>query len=319
MHKIATHDWMNSFSSMNQQMIHSSDRYFEVITEVAEPELASACSRTIGMPGITLDNITIRSHKKLSLVDITERRNIQSSFVISGQADSTFDFGSRKEGIHNSKHGFQFSPGYKAEHKIISDHFQALSLDITPQFFQSLMTGADGMDGLYAYFIQGGASRKVLMVQPRMIEIMNHILNCPFKGITRYLFIESKVLELLALQFDQLSASESQKPVINLNDREKISAVRDYIENNYLEPLSLASLCRIFSLNEFKLKNGYKTLFHTTVFGHINSLRMEKAQHLLAQQTMTISEIADLIGYKNPGSFSAEYKKRFGYAPSKLR
>jgi AraC family transcriptional activator of pyochelin receptor len=319
MHKIATYDWMNSFSSINQQMIHTSDRYFEVVTEVAEPDLASASSRTIGMPGITLDNVMIRPDKKLSLVDVTVKKNIQSSFVISGEADSTFDFGSKKEGIKNSRHGFQFSPGYKAEHKIVSNHFHALSLDITPEFFQSLMTSAGDQDELYNYFIQGGASRKVLMVQPRMVEIINYIINCPFKGVTRYLFIESKVLELLALQFDQLSTSDWLKPETSRADVEKLSAVREFVENNYLEPLSLASLGRTFSLNEFKLKKGYKELFHTTVFGHINSLRMEKARQLLLQQTMTISDIADFIGYKNIGSFSAEYKKRFGYAPSKFR
>jgi AraC-like DNA-binding protein len=82
--------------------------------------------------------------------------------------------------------------------------------------------------------------------------------------------------------------------------------------------LSLAGLCKSFSLNEFKLKKGYKQLFNTTVFGHINSLRMEKARQLLQQKQMTVSEIGNFIGYKSIGSFSAEYKKRFGYAPSKL-
>jgi AraC family transcriptional activator of pyochelin receptor len=319
MDKIRTYDWMQSFSSINQQMIHTGDRYFEVATDVAEPDLASASSWTIGMPGVTLDNVIIRPEKRLALVDIIESTSIMSSFVISGQADSTFDFGSKHVTIQNSRHGFQFSPGYKAEHRIISDRFHALSLDITPEFFQSLITSADSdMEELLNHFAQGGSSRSVLMLQPRMLEIINYIIQCPFKGITRYLFIESKVLELLALQFDQLNASHPLKPATSRADVEKLSAVRDYILNNYLEPLSLASLCKAFSLNEFKLKKGYKELFNTTAFGHINSLRMEKARQLLSEQHLTISEIADSIGYKNIGSFSAEYKKRFGYAPSKF-
>ncbi|HEX6889573.1 MAG TPA: AraC family transcriptional regulator [Chryseolinea sp.] len=319
MDKIRTYDWMKSFGSISQQMIYSSDRYFEVVTDVAEPHLASASSWTIGMSGLTLDNVVIRPEKKLALVDVIEQKSIMSSFVIAGEADSTFDFGSKHANIQNSRHGFQYSPGYKAEHRIVSDHFHALSLDITPHFFQSLMTSSDGdMNELFSHFAQGGSSRSVLMAQPRMLEIIAHIIKCPFKGITRYLFIESKVLELLALQFDQLHSNHPLKPATSRADVEKLSEVRDYIEYNYLQPLSLATLCRTFSLNEFKLKKGYKQLFHTTVFGHINSLRMEKARQLLSQQRMTISEIADSIGYKNIGSFSAEYKKRFGYAPSKF-
>ncbi len=244
MDKIVTYDWMKSFGSINHQLIHSSDRYFEVVTEVTEPHLAVASSRTIGMPGITLDNVVIHPDKKLSLVDVIERKNIQSSFVISGQVDSTFDFGSREATIQNSRHGFQYSPGYKAEHRIVSDHLHALSLDITPDFFQSLMTsGAGDMDEHYNKFVQGGSSRSVLLVQPRMLEVVNHIINCPYRGVTRYLFIESKVLELLALQFDQLSTSRPSKSAPSRADVEKLSAAREFIGRNYLEPLSLASLC----------------------------------------------------------------------------
>jgi AraC-like DNA-binding protein len=320
MDKIATYDWMNSFSSIKQHLVYESDRYFEAITEVVEPDLASASSRTIGMPGLTLDNVIIRPKKKLSLVDLTEKKNIQSSFVIDGEVDSTFDFGARKASIRNSKHGFQYSPGYKAEHRIISNHFHALSVDITPEFFGSLMTNAsDDMAEFYHHFVDGGSNRLVLQLQPRMLEILHYIVQCPFQGFTRYLFIESKVLELLALQFDQLRAVEAAKPAISDAEVEKLSAVKEFIENNYLRPLSLAGICKTFSLNEFKLKKGFKELYHTTVFAHINSLRMEKANQLISSQAMTISEISDFIGYKNIGSFSAEFKKRFGYAPSRFK
>jgi AraC-like DNA-binding protein len=151
-----------------------------------------------------------------------------------------------------------------------------------------------------------------------MIEIINYILACPFKGLTRYLFIESKVLELLTLQLEEIKTPTLAKQTISNTDVEKLWCVKEFIETSYLEPVSIAGLCKMFSLNEFKLKKGYKELFSTTVFGHINALRMEKARQLLSQKEMTVSEVADFIGYKNIGSFSAEFKKRFGYVPSKL-
>jgi AraC family transcriptional regulator, transcriptional activator of the genes for pyochelin and ferripyochelin receptors len=320
MNKIVTRDWMTSFGHIDQQMIYKSDRYFEVITEVAEPNLASGSSWTIGMPGLTLDNVIIHPENKLIIGDLTEKENIQSVYVISGQADSTFDFGNKKAVMEKSKHAFQYSSGYQAEHKIVAAHFHALSIDINPDFFRSLTTSEGGeVNEIYDHFSRGESLQSVLMLQPRMLEIIHYILQCPFKGITRYLFIESKILELLALQMDQMTSSKQLTQSKSHADVEKLLAIRNFIENNYLEPLSLAGLCRHFSLNEFKLKNGYKELFHTTVFGHINSLRMEKAREFLNKGQMNISEIADFIGYKSIGSFSAEYKKRFGYAPSKFR
>ena len=319
MDRIVTRDWMKSFGSINHQVVHASERYFEVATEVQEPHLASGASWTIGMPGLTLDNVLIRPENKLAIADITERENIQSVFVLSGQANSEFDFGNRQAIMQQSKQAFQYSPGYQAEHRIITNHFHALSIDIDSNFFKGLISSNEAdFDDLFNNFIKGQPFQSILMIQPRMLEVVNHILQCPFKGLTRYLFIESKVMELLALQIDQIKNSRSVTDSMSNADVEKLCALREFIENNYLEPLSLASLCKSFSLNEFKLKKGYKQLFHTTVFGHINSLRMDRARVLLSQKQMTISEIADFIGYKSIGSFSAEYKKRFGCAPSKF-
>ena len=319
MDRIVTRDWMKSFGSINQQVLHASDRYFEVTTQVAEPHLASGTSWTIGMPGFTLDNVLICPENELAIADFTEKENIQSIFMISGQADSDFDFGNKRAVMQQSKHAFQYSPGYQAEHRIVTNHFQALSIDIDSKFFKDLMlSNADDAHDLFNNFTKGQSYQSILMVQPRMLEVVNHILECPFKGLTRYLFIEAKVLELLALQIDQIKSSGLIVDAISRTDVEKLSALKNYIESNYLEPLSLAGLCKSFSLNEFKLKKGYKQLFNSTVFGHINALRMERARQLLLQKQMTVSEIANFIGYKSIGSFSSEYKKRFGYAPSRF-
>lgn len=319
MDRIATRDWMKSFGTINHQVIHSSERYFEIATEVQEPHLASGASWTIAMPGLTLDNVLIRPENKLAIADIAEKENIQSVFVLSGQADSDFDFGNRQAIMQQSRHAFQYSPGYQAEHRIITNHFHALSIDINSNFFKGLISSNEKeTDELFHNFLKGHPFQSIMMLQPRMIEVVNHIVQCPFKGLTRYLFIESKVMELLALQIDQIKNSGSVTETMSRADIDKLCAVNDYVQCNYLEALSLAGLCKLFSLNEFKLKKGYKQLFHTTVFGHINALRMEKARTLLSQKQMTVSEIADFIGYKSIGSFSAEYKKRFGSAPSRF-
>lgn len=320
MDKIILRDWMNSFGNVNQQLIHKSDRYFEVATEVSEPHLASGSSWIIGFPGFTLDNFLVRPESTLLLDDINEQESIRSAFVVSGQMNSLFDFTSKLSVMEDNKHAFQYSHAFEAQHKIISDNFHALSINIDPFFFRDLMTANTGeLDKLCNSIENGKPFQRLLFLQPRMLEIVHHILQCPFKGITRYMFMESKVFELLALQIDQVNAPERAKQSMSGADQEKLMALRGYIESNYLTPLSLAGLCKAFSLNEFKLKKGYRELFHSTVFGHINTLRMKKAQQLLLTDGLTISEVSDLIGYKNVGSFSAEYKKRFGYVPSKTR
>jgi AraC family transcriptional regulator, transcriptional activator of the genes for pyochelin and ferripyochelin receptors len=310
---------MNSFGSIDHQVIHTSERYFEMVTNFAEPHLASAASWAIAMPGLTVGNVIIKPENKLTLCDFTDSEHMRSLFILSGRIHSTFDFGNKEEktAIRKQKHAFQYSAEYEAEHEILTDHLHALSIDTSPSFFKSLMGTTDEMDELINCFTKQESFRSILMLQPRMAEIINLIVDCPFKGVTRYLFIESKVLELLALQMEQIKTPRSASQAISNSDIEKLWAVKAFVENNYLERLSLAGLCKTFSLNEFKLKKGYKELFHTTVFGHINSLRMDKARQLLSQKQLTVSEVADFIGYKNVASFSVEFKKRFGCMPSR--
>jgi AraC-like DNA-binding protein len=109
---------------------------------------------------------------------------------------------------------------------------------------------------------------------------------------------------------------KSTKDQWRKEDKEKIYAVKEYLDRAYLDPLTMKSLTYEFGLNEFKLKKGYKHFFNTTVFGYILHLRMQKAKALLSDPQMTISDVAQFIGYNNTGSFSYEFKKRFGYSPS---
>jgi AraC-like DNA-binding protein/PAS domain-containing protein len=99
-------------------------------------------------------------------------------------------------------------------------------------------------------------------------------------------------------------------------DISKIRAVRDYLLTHMDQPGSLKDLARNAGINDFKLKNGFKQLYGTTVFGFLYEERMQRAKNMLADMTMPIKEMSVAIGYKNLSNFTAAYKKRFGYPPS---
>jgi AraC-like DNA-binding protein len=40
--------------------------------------------------------------------------------------------------------------------------------------------------------------------------------------------------------------------------------------------------------------------------------------YTLLQDDKSVSEVAELIGYKNPHHFTAAFKKRFGFLPSQV-
>jgi AraC-like DNA-binding protein len=321
MDKIFLKDWMNSFSHVEQNIIQSTDRYMEIVISVEEPRLARSKSWMIKVPGMIGTFTTISPERGLHLCDTEENEYIQSAFILNGLADSRFN--NRPVVTQANSHAFQYSSHLQADHKIANVGLEAFHISFEMDFFKKLIQTSDSrefenmcnnLEKKEQYLIPPS----LLPLQVRMNEIIAAIKNCAFHSPARSLFMEAKMLELFALQLEQMNnVGRTQKETFSTADKEKLKAVKVYIETNYLRPLSLALLVSMFGLNEFKLKKGYKQLFNTTVFGHIYHLRMQKAVQLLSQKDRTVSEIADLVGYSNVGSFSSEFKKRFGYPPSK--
>jgi len=100
-------------------------------------------------------------------------------------------------------------------------------------------------------------------------------------------------------------------------EEEKLNLIRSYLHQHFLEELSLAKLCRVAALNEFKLKKGFKQLFGTTVFGYVKALQMKYACRLLEEERKQVEEVAYTLGYEYPQHFSTAFKKFFGSNPSK--
>lgn len=313
---------MDSFGQMEHAVVQAGERYSEMITTAQEPGLASIRSVTIKVPGMRAQLISIHPEGALRLSSWQERECIQSAFILNGFADSTFN--DRPVITKGNSHAFQYSPFVDENHKIVSDNLEALHIDFEIDFFKSLIQPSNS--GKFELLSNKLEKKETFLTPPsslplqvRMGEIIHCIKNCAFDSATRSIFIEAKMLELFALQVEQITRIDpNEKELCSKADREKLFAVKDFLEKNYLDPLSLRQLGMMFGLNEFKLKRGYKHLFRTTVFGHIHNMRMQKAMQLLSQKNMTVSEVAGLIGYSSSSNFSAEFKKKFGYPPTKV-
>lgn len=98
-----------------------------------------------------------------------------------------------------------------------------------------------------------------------------------------------------------------------------IAAALDYIHNHYAEPISMAEAAgqvyrspEYFS-RQFKEEVGENFNTYLTIY------RLDRAQELLWQTDLRISEIADRVGYTSPGYFSKMYKRYKGVRPEQER
>ena len=205
----------------------------------------------------------------------------------------------------------------------LDDHSEMFSLQITKDCFLQLAGRGDTALGRFADAATKGIpvlfSGQWLPISSSMEKCIREIMHCHFTGDLKKLYLRSKALELFVLFADVLSAKpeEESRFLRNAADREKLYQVRDYLLQHYATPISLAALARFSGLNEFKLKNGFRALFHTSVIDFLLSHRLERARDLLLHTSLNVSEVAYETGYASPAYFSKAFKKKYGITPKK--
>lgn len=94
---------------------------------------------------------------------------------------------------------------------------------------------------------------------------------------------------------------------------------KQIILNTYQSPPTIKELAHLCATNDFKLKKHFKKVHNTTVYGYIQKLRLEKANLLLREGLLSVGEIANEVGYKHQGHFSAIFFKTYGVYPKDIR
>lgn len=161
---------------------------------------------------------------------------------------------------------------------------------------------------------------KNLNITPYINKIVYEMSNTPYQGYLKKFYLEAKLLELFVNQISALdNADNLLLSKLKPGDKDRIYAVKDYLDSNTNTNLTMIELAHMVGINQTKLKNGFKQLFGTTVFGYLTDIRMEKARLLILNENKNIGEVADLVGYHHPHHFAAAFKRKFGYSPGKLK
>ncbi|MEL6398364.1 MAG: AraC family transcriptional regulator [Cyanobacteria bacterium J06626_4] len=208
---------------------------------------------------------------------------------------------------------------------LADQHRQFLRLHIEPHFFQTIGMDLGFLPDLLRQTLTGEQRRfhqSLGNMTPAMHKVLQQILHCPYSHGIKRLFLESKALELLALQIDQwveLEQGECPPQALKAADVERVYEAVNILRRELVDPPSTIVLARRVGLNDKKLKAGFRQVLDTTVFGYVKTERLEQARQLLLTGDMTVTQAASAVGYTSQGHFAAAFRKRFGVNPRSLR
>lgn len=105
----------------------------------------------------------------------------------------------------------------------------------------------------------------------------------------------------------------------NYESRKILDKVDDYVQEHYMEKMSLKSLGELFYVNNVYLGQLYKKKYGIAFRDYLNNLRMEKAQELLVHTNLRIYAIAEEVGFGKVEYFINKFVQANHMTPNQYR
>lgn len=288
------------------------------IINICPQQFGSGYERWIELRDISLLIIDAEFHH-----DLVIERKYSDSF--SGGLEFGFHLSGYWNNIHAGKNFFQSGGLNQNNTSELLRSQRLLKVDIhpeSPELLHSFITG--GLNPISPEIIKKLLECdqepyfKIDHTTPEMRVALEQIINCPFTGLTKKIYLESKCLEIIALKLEQLATRESSSTkatTLKRDDIDRIYYAKEILTESLDNPPSLIELARQVGLNDYKLKLGFRQVFGTTAFSYLHQQRMEKARQLLLEGQMNVKEVARAVGYTNQSHFATAFRKQFGTNP----
>ena len=150
-----------------------------------------------------------------------------------------------------------------------------------------------------------------------VMQIFNNIFDVVKKADFYSGFHSSTLLYTLIIELNKQKNICCRK-----NDKFKnlqLQPIIDYIELNYRDDITLEELSSILSFSPQYICRIFKECLNIRPFEYITKIRITHAKLMLLDTDLSLTEIADLVGYKDCSYFCAIFKRHEKISPNEFR
>lgn len=155
-----------------------------------------------------------------------------------------------------------------------------------------------------------------------LINLINNIIMEHEKAAFAYeLAIKAAILNILSYLFrNEVNTIKSKNEIKrNIQSYERLNPVFKYIEDNYASEIKIETLAGLSFLSVSHFSRFFKQVTGKSATHYINEYRISKAEILLKTTDLSISEVAQRVGFINNSYFSKCLKTYKDLTPSELR
>lgn len=201
-----------------------------------------------------------------------------------------------------------------------TEHGDMFVLFIADFFLKRYLSGDLGepIDLLYGMLKEEISLQEVsrLPVDALSIYVIDKLLNIQRDDRMQSIRAEHRVVEFMIHRFGLLDILPEG---ISSEEKRLALEAKKILLAEFIDPPTIEVLAHRCATNASKLKKVFKKVYGTTLYHYVQKLRLEEANMLLRQETLSIGEIAKRVGYRHQGHFSKLFYAAYGVYPKALR
>ena len=168
-------------------------------------------------------------------------------------------------------------------------------------------------------------------VSDRQFSILDHYESVEISGCLRNILREMEqkntgyedvcqaYMEILIIRLMRSTALAVPAEAQTVSANRQCAAVRRYIDLHFKEPLTLEQLAEEGHMNKFYLSHAFKREYGVSPINYLIAKRIEESKYLLAETDLSMSQIAQLLGFSSLSYFSQVFQRTQAVSPKEYR
>lgn len=150
-----------------------------------------------------------------------------------------------------------------------------------------------------------------------LFSLLNKKYNSLVSDLDKSIFSKNAIKMLITYFCTENSGESTEWNIRNSKDERFFDAIF-YVKNNFKSQLSLKELSQRFGYTPNYLSSKFKKITGRSFIEFLNNEKLRFAYFALCTTDISITDIAEQLGFESASYFSKQFKKHYNIAPSKI-
>ena len=198
-------------------------------------------------------------------------------------------------------------------------HYDRIVIDFKKEFFEDFLSLCTDID-LFSSFRRDIHLIRLSPQDQNSVEALLLAMQSEYKKNLpgKLSLTKAQLIQLLTFISRQSGSCDEEENYVN-SAHKTISEITAYINNNYRSELTLTRLSEIFYISPYYLSRIFGEITGISFTEYLNGVRIKEAKKLLITTALSVSVIAEAVGYRSCTHFGRVFKEITHYTPTEYR